>query len=185
MALKQNLNEEYQGFFPSPDREKVKPYFIEVNSIYSILVQGNADLVWKFLKVGLIVWILSCPIYFYKNWKSLDLKYYFILILLLAVIYFFPPLLSFAIYFCFIHSYNHIKRIIPALKKSQTIKSIYKMFLFFTSVSWFIGFIALFLLIQGNSFSDSILRLTFIGLAALTFPHMVLVDVFFRPKLKI
>ena len=159
--------------------------FIEVNSIYSILVQGNTDLVWQFLKVGFILWVLSCPIYFYKNWENLEMKYYFILILLLAVIYFFPPLISFAIYFCFIHSYNHIKRIIPALKKTQTIKSIYKMFLFFTSVSWFIGFIALFLLVQGNSFSDSILRLTFIGLAALTFPHMILVDVFFRPKLKI
>ena len=159
--------------------------FSEVNSIYAVLVQGKTDLVWQFLKIGFILWVLSCPIHFYKNWRTLDRKYFFILILLSGVIYIFPPLLAFAIYFCFIHSYNHVKRIIPALKKRQTDKSIYKMFLFFTSLSWFIGIFALFLLIQGNSFSDSILRLTFIGLAALTFPHMILVDGFFRPKLKV
>ena len=152
--------------------------FSEVNSIYSILVQGPTDLVWKFLKGGFIIWVLSFPLYFYINWKDLDRKYFFVFILLLSIIYFLPPLLAFAIYFCFIHSFNHVKRVVPALKKSQTNESIYRLFFIFTFLSWFVGIITLFILVQSNSFSDSILRLTFIGLAALTFPHMILVDIF-------
>ena len=159
--------------------------FSEVNAIYNILVQGPTDLVWEFLKGGVIIWTLSCPIYFYINWKNLDKKYFIIFIILLAVIYFLPPLLAFAIYFCFIHSFNHVTRVIPALKISQTKESIYRLFFIFTFLSWFVGIFTLLFLVQSNSFSDSILRLTFIGLAALTFPHMILVDIFFRPKLKI
>jgi hypothetical protein len=36
-----------------------------------------------------------------------------------------------------------------------------------------------------NTYPDTMLKVTFVGLAALTFPHMILVDGIFRSKFKI
>ncbi len=157
----------------------------EVNTIYSILVGQNVEMVWMFLKIGFLFWCLLFPINLYLNKTKIDRRCIFLWFLLFNVIYFFPPLLAFAIYFCFIHSFNHIKRILPILKKKLLNELIFKYFLSFTFLSWLIGLVVLLFLLQINSFDSSILQLTFVGLAALTFPHMVLVDIIFRPKLKV
>ena len=157
----------------------------EVDSIYKILVGHNSDKVWFFLEIGVWLWLFSIPFHIYYNWQEIDRNYVLILIFIITLIYFFPPLLAFSIYFSMIHSFNHLKRIIPALKKRLSDRSILKLFLSFTFSSWLMGLIILFLLIQTNSITDAVLKLTFIGLAALTFPHMILVDIFFRPKLKV
>ena len=52
-------------------------------------------------------------------------------------------------------------------------------------MSWLGGGIALYYILNLNVFPDAILKVTFIGLAALTFPHMILVDGFFRSKYNI
>ncbi len=157
----------------------------EVNAIYKVLVGNNSDQVWEFLEIGMWLWVFSCPLHIYFNWKSFDKNYIMIYIFIISIIYFLPTLVAFAIYFSLIHSTNHIKRIIPALQKKLSKLSILKLFLIFTISSWLIGLIILFLLIQTNSITDATLKLTFIGLAALTFPHMILVDLFFRPKVQL
>jgi Brp/Blh family beta-carotene 15,15'-monooxygenase len=154
----------------------------EVNAIYKVLVGVNSDAVWSFLEIGLLIWVISFPLHIYFNWKSFDKNYFLTSSFIIFIIYLLPPLLAFAIYFSLIHSINHIKRVIPALQKKLSKLSIMKLFFIFTIGSWLIGLIILFLLIQTNSITDAALKLTFIGLAALTFPHMILVDIFFRPK---
>ena len=68
------------------------------------------------------------------------------------------------------------------LQNSTFVRS---MFLFFTLLTWVLGFLILTYLNFNISLDHSIIKVTFIGLAALTFPHMILVDLYFRPSLKI
>ena len=91
---------------------------------------------------------------------------------------------AFSFYFCFIHSFNHIKRILPSLRNNLSDKNIRNMFVFFTLLTWVLGFLILTYLNFNISLDHSIIKVTFIGLAALTFPHMILVDLYFRPSLK-
>jgi ABC-type maltose transport system permease subunit len=55
----------------------------------------------------------------------------------------------------------------------------------FSFFSWVVGIIGVYYILDFYDFSESVLKVTFIGLAALTVPHMILVDGFFRPKFKI
>ena len=96
-----------------------------------------------------------------------------------------PPLPAFAIYFCFIHSTHHIKRIIPILLGFMEMKKILYLMIIFSLLSWLGGGVAYYILLDLNSYTDTIVKVTFIGLAALTFPHMILVDGVFRLKYKV
>ena len=55
----------------------------------------------------------------------------------------------------------------------------------FSVFSWLGGVTAYYILLNLYSYSDAIIKVTFIGLAALTFPHMILVDGVFRLKYKV
>tara|TARA_B100000989_G_scaffold276993_1_gene237624 strand:- start:97 stop:915 length:819 start_codon:yes stop_codon:yes gene_type:complete len=102
---------------------------------------------------------------------------------LLLIFYFFDPLLSFAIYFCFFHTYKHLKHLIKNIYLNLTNKKfvIYST-LVFTLISWLGGIGIVYYLIQNFSLYESILKVIFIGLAALTLPHMLLVDFVYRKR---
>ena len=104
---------------------------------------------------------------------------------LLSTFYFFDPLLSFAIYFCFFHTYKHLKHLIKNIYSNLTNKKfvIYSTSVF-TAISWFGGLGIIYYLVQNFSLYESILKVIFIGLAALTLPHMLLVDVIYRRRFK-
>ena len=51
-------------------------------------------------------------------------------------------------------------------------------------ISWFGGIIMVLLLLQNLTIYESILKVIFIGLAALTLPHMILVDLVYRRAYK-
>ena len=104
---------------------------------------------------------------------------------LLFIFHLFDPLLSFAIYFCFFHTYKHLKHLIKNIYLNLTNKKfvIYST-LVFTVISWFGGLGIIYYLVQNFSLYESILKVIFIGLAALTLPHMLLVDVVYRRRFK-
>ncbi len=160
-------------------------HFSEVNYIYTLLIGKQPTYIWFFLKLALIMWFIIFPFQIFFIWKNFNKNYIKNLFLTITFIFLLPPLLGFSFYFCFVHSLNHVKRIFPALRKTQSQKNIIKNFLIFTSLSWFLALIFLLYLIQLNSVIESILYLIFVGLAALTFPHMILIDIIYRPKLKI
>ena len=104
---------------------------------------------------------------------------------MVLVISLFPPLPAFAVYFCSIHSTHHIKRIMPTLLNFMEKKKILFLMIIFSALSWLGGGLAYYILLNINSYTDTIIKVTFIGLAALTFPHMILVDGVFRLKYKV
>ena len=88
---------------------------------------------------------------------------------------FLPPLLSFILYFCFMHSIRHfiesiyISRLLP---DNFTVKK----FLIFVTISSFIFSLISILLIQNIyeiSINETIIKFIFIILACLTLPHMI------------
>ena len=158
----------------------------EVDNLFSILSGNQLYLLWQFLYVALIVWVLSLIYLLFNHKKIVITKNYIkLLSLIVLVISLLPPLPAFAIYFCSIHSTNHVKRIIPTLLSFMEKKKILYLMIIFSVLSWLGGGLAYYILLNLNSYTDTIIKVTFIGLAALTFPHMILVDGVFRLKYEV
>lgn len=159
---------------------------LEVNYFFSILSGEELSLLWTFLYLGIFFW-LSALIFIICNLKKMKISRYYIslIIFIFLVIITLPPLPAFAIYFCFVHSFHHIKRVVPTLLNFMEKRQAILLMITFSVLSWLGGGIALYYILNSNFFLDAILKVTFIGLAALTFPHMILVDGFFRSKFKI
>jgi len=86
-------------------------------------------------------------------------------------------LLAFTVYFCFLHSFRHSISLIVELNKdnlkSGTLLFIKKaMPLTFLTAVFYI--VSLYFLSNYYQFNDAILKVIFIGLASLTFPHILL-----------
>lgn len=101
-----------------------------------------------------------------------------LLCLLLSVV---PPLVGFAIYFCVIHTGRHMRHIWDRVSSHATPRHILSQAMLFTLASWGGGAMMLCWLDSGN-ISQDLLQVIFIGLAALTVPHMILVDGLFRRR---
>ena len=110
--------------------------------------------------------------------KSFDTKSLLLMDFLSILIlnYFLNPVLAFTFYFCFLHSIRHsislIKEINTNLKKGLPI--FIKKALPLTIISIFGYTFALYILNNLNEPNDSIYKVIFIGLASLTFPHILL-----------
>jgi Brp/Blh family beta-carotene 15,15'-monooxygenase len=92
------------------------------------------------------------------------------------------PLIYFVVYFCMLHSVRHFSNAFASLDYPHQGLRVATLLSVVTVFAGVIGFIVL----QGfkpELLEQSILRIIFIGLAALTVPHMILVDRFQR-KLK-
>ena len=110
--------------------------------------------------------------------KNFDTKSLLLMDFLSVLIlnYFLNPVLAFTIYFCFLHSVRHsislIKEINTNLKKGLPI--FIKKALPLTIISIFGYIFALYILNNYNELNESIYKVIFIGLASLTFPHILL-----------
>ncbi len=101
------------------------------------------------------------------------------LIIISAMIFILPPLVGFAVYFCMIHTIRHLRHIWQRLHSLAQPRQIILQACLFTLASWSMGAIAFLGLDSGNIEAD-LLQVIFIGIAALTMPHMILVDGLFR-----
>jgi len=110
--------------------------------------------------------------------KSFETKSLLLMDFLSLIIlnYFLNPILAFTIYFCFLHSIRHsislIKEININLKKGLPI--FIKKALPLTITTIFGYLLALYFLNNFNDINESIYKVIFIGLASLTFPHILL-----------
>ena len=149
----------------------------EVDEIFSYLINNDTTYVWlaiDILTVATIFAIITCVLQALNNskWSVTVLE-----LLLLGIIYAVaPPLLGFAIYFCCVHSARHFRKIYASIKQSVSTTSIRNQAILFTSISWIAAGIAFWMFADFANPGPTIMRITFIGLAALTVPHMLLID---------
>ena len=149
----------------------------EVNEIFKLLIFGKNDLAYQ---LGLLfpIWLLTITVFFVKNPEKTrrELLEITAIAILLVIL---PPLWGFAFYFCCVHSVRHFFNL---SKKLQIIGKFDIFALLLTvTVTLILIMVATFLL-EGKEFENDLVKITFIGLAALTVPHMLLVD--FYPKIK-
>ena len=160
-------------------------HFDETISIFKLLLINNESF-YNFLNFletnnillyGIILSSLSNIILFLKNFElkkfTIFLDYFSIII----INYYFSPLIAFTIYFCFLHSIRHIISLMCELDNNDLgngFKIFTKKALPLTTLTTILCLIGLYFLNNTYNFDSSIIKIIFIGLASLTFPHILL-----------
>ena len=131
----------------------------------------------KIILFGMILSTLSSILLFANKFElkkfTIFLDYFSILILN----YYFSPLVAFTFYFCFLHSIRHSITLMSELDENDLnrgLKIFIKKALPLTILTTFFCLISLYLLNNTYDLNSSILKIIFIGLASLTFPHILL-----------
>ncbi len=151
-----------------------------VEPLFAVLVDADSSL-WLLAQIDRLLLPWAACVFFYliyavyqPRWRSA--VYNLSLLILLAFLL--PPLVSFALYFCLWHSRNHMQRIwrsiAPDKRRRSAIETVAYSCLAYAAA-------ALYFMLQVDmhgaaAFAPSMVQLTFIGLAALTVPHMLLID---------
>jgi len=115
--------------------------------------------------------------FFINNFKILNILIIFDFFSIVVLNYFVSPLIAFTIYFCFLHSFRHSISLINELDKDNFKNGAYifiKKALPLTLLTSVFFVISLYFLSNYYQLSDAILKVIFIGLASLTFPHILL-----------
>ena len=160
----------------------VAPLLFHKNETIFIFQSLNFDISESILINNLMLYyfiLLSfCSSIFLCLNKNLDTKSLLIMDFLSILIlnYFLNPILAFSVYFCFLHSIRHsislIKKINNNIKKGFPI--FLKKALPLTIITILAYVIALFFVNNYNELDETIYKVMFIGLASLTFPHILL-----------
>ena len=111
--------------------------------------------------------------------QQLDIKSLLIMdfVSILILNYFLSPILAFTVYFCFLHSVRHSFKLSNELNKKNFVKGI-KEFIIkaipLTILTAIMFLISLLFLKNYYILDSAISKVIFIGLASLTFPHILL-----------
>ena len=160
-------------------------HFDETVSIFKLLLIDNESFYEslsfvetnKILLYCITLSTLSSILLFVKNFELKKFTIFFDYFSILIINYYFSPLLAFTIYFCFLHSIRHSISLMSELDKNNLttgLKIFIKKALPLTILTAIFCFIGLYLLNNTYDFNNSILKIIFIGLASLTFPHILL-----------
>ena len=130
----------------------------------------------QFLIISLCLSFLSSL--YISNKKNTDLKGLMLMDFFSLIILnlFLTPILAFTLYFCFLHSIRHSITLIFELDKSfkSGLKKFFNKAIPLTFITGVIFLIAVYLLNNFFMLDEAIYKVIFIGLAALTFPHILL-----------
>ena len=153
-------------------REKTNEIFEILNfNVFESQLFNN-----QFLIIFLCLSFLSSLII--SNKKKADLKALMIMDFFSLIILnlFLTPVLAFTIYFCFLHSIRHSITLIFELDKSfkSGLKKFINKAIPLTFVTGVMFLIAVYFLNSSYKLDEAIYKVIFIGLASLTFPHILL-----------
>ena len=160
-------------------------HFVETINIFKLLLIENENfyLFLNFIEdnsillFALSISLLSNIYYFLKDFKIVNILILFDFFSIIALNYFLTPLVAFTIYFCFLHSFRHSISLIAELnERSLKIGAItfIKKAMPLTVLTAILYVISLYFLSNFYQLNDAILKVIFIGLASLTFPHILL-----------
>ena len=160
-------------------------HFDETISIFKLLLIDNESF-YEFLNLvetnkillyAILLSTLSSIILFAKNFELKKFTIFFDYFSILIINYYFSPLIAFTIYFCFLHSIRHSISLMSELDGydlGNGFKIFVKKALPLTIITAIFYVIGLYLLNNTYNFESAILKIIFIGLASLTFPHILL-----------
>ena len=160
-------------------------HFGETVSIFKLLLIDNENFYTslefietnKILLIGLILSTLSSILIFLNEFEIKKFIIFFDYFSILILNYYFTPLIAFTVYFCFLHSIRHSISLIHeinSLNFYEGLKNFIKKALPLTILTAILCLIGMFFLMNSYDLNSSILKLIFIGLASLTFPHILL-----------
>jgi len=160
-------------------------HFIETINIFKLLLIENEKfyLFLNFIEdksillFALSISLLSSIYYFLKDFKIINILIFLDFFSIIVLNYFLTPLIAFTVYFCFLHSFRHTISLITELNENSfkvgTITFIKKA-MPLTVLTAIFYVISLYFLSNFYQLNDAILKVIFIGLASLTFPHILL-----------
>jgi Brp/Blh family beta-carotene 15,15'-monooxygenase len=160
-------------------------HFIETINIFKLLLIENEKfyLFLNFIEdnsillFALSISLLSYIYYFLKDFKIINILIFLDFFSIIVLNYFLTPLIAFTIYFCFLHSFRHSISLITMLdENSFKIGAItfIKKAMPLTVLTTILYVLSLYFLSNFYQLNDAILKVIFIGLASLTFPHILL-----------
>ena len=153
----------------------------EVDVIFGYLTGRDTALLWQGIDVltvivGMAVVVCLAQALWHRWWRGTAVELGALAVLFALT----PPLVGFAVYFCCVHSARHVYGIVNSLRRDISRFSMLNQAAAFTVASWAAGGAAIWWFADMANPEPVVLRVVFIGLAALTVPHMILVDGFFR-----
>ena len=160
-------------------------HFDETINIFKLLLVNNENFYYlldfietnNILLFGIILSTLAHIILFGKNFEIKKFAIFFDYFSILILNFYFSPLLAFTVYFCFLHSVRHSITLILELDNHDLgsgFKKFLKKALPLTILTAIVSLIGLYFLNNTYNLDSSILKIIFIGLASLTFPHILL-----------
>ena len=151
-----------------------KLLFVENENFYIFLgfLESN-----KILPIIFLLSTFSSIFLFIKNFRFINFFLFLDFFSILILNYYLSPTVAFTFYFCFLHSIRHSFSLMFQLN-SANLKIGFLLFLKkvlpLTVLTAIIYLISLFYLNNYYEFNEAILKIIFIGLASLTFPHILL-----------
>ena len=151
-----------------------KLLLIQNESFYSSMtfIENN-----RLLSVGIFISTLSSIFLFLKKFEYRNFAIFLDFFSIIIINFYFSPLIAFTIYFCFLHSIRHSISLMIELDNENIKNGLFifiKKALPLTILTAIFFLIGMYFLNKNYSFDSSILKLIFIGLASLTFPHILL-----------
>ena len=160
-------------------------HFTETINIFKLLLIQNENF-FSFLRFietnqilsfALLTSLLVNIYHFINNFKIMNILIFTDFFSIVVLNYFLSPLIAFTIYFCFLHSFRHSISLIYELdindfKNGAHIFLKKAMPLTLLTAALYVA--SLYFLSNYYQLNDAILKVIFIGLASLTFPHILL-----------
>ena len=126
----------------------------------------------------IILFLSFISSFFLSNKKDINFKILLMtdFLSILIINFFLSPILAFTLYFCFLHSIRHSITLIFELDKSlkNGFRKFIKKAIPLTLITGFAFIVAIYLLNNFYELNEAIYKVIFIGLASLTFPHILL-----------
>ena len=160
-------------------------HFTETVNIFKLLLIQNENFFLflgfietnHILSFALLTSLLVNVYYFINNFKIMNILIFIDFLSIIILNYFLSPLIAFTIYFCFLHSFRHSISIINELDINDFKNGTHifiKKAMPLTLLTAVLYVSTLYFLSNYYQLNDAILKVIFIGLASLTFPHILL-----------
>ena len=160
-------------------------HFVETINIFKLLLIQNEKFYLflgfiednNILLVALSISLLSSIYYFLKDFEIINILIFLDFFSIIVLNYFLTPLIAFTVYFCFLHSFRHTIALITELNKNSLKSgaiSFIKKAMPLTVLTAILYVVSLYFLSNYYQLNEAIFKVIFIGLASLTFPHILL-----------